>query len=220
MKSVWSIWVCRSYVKYGRHAGALVKMPGGALYQVYVRAQTKIAETLAGGLKMIGRDFGTDFHYKYNPVWRGWKEFPNTSKMLILAKQISSDIKNFSIGLEMAVSQSNYYEPWGQVVRYRKIKLMNRVKIHIGVVHLYSEIMGKYGLSNMRVFYELMRKVKIYLTYTAYGASLSGLYLDAKLMTQMYQRKQYLIDRLPSADHETLGQFLDLWMDENKEHLE
>lgn len=219
IKSGWSVWVCKAYVRLGRHAGALIKMPGEDLYQIYVKAHAKIADTVAGGLEMIETDFGTHFHYKYNPVWMRWKEFPNTSKILILAKQISSDIKNFSVGLEMTVSQRNYYEPWGQVVRYRKIKLMNRVKIHIGVVHLYSEIMSKYGLKNMRVFYELMRKIKIYLTFTAYGAHLSGNFVGEKLMTEMYQRKQYLIDRLPTADHETLGQFLDLWMDENKEHL-
>jgi hypothetical protein len=219
IKSRWSVWVCKTYVKHGRHAGALIKMPGEELYQVYVKAHTKIAQTVAGSLEMINTDFGTLFHYKYRPDWMQRKELLNTSKILILAKQISSNIKNFSVGLEMTVSQRNFYEPWGQIVRYRKIKLMNRVKIHIGVVHLYSEIMGKYGLKNMRVFYELMRKIKIYLTFTAYGALLSGNFVGEKLMTQMYQRKQYLIDRLPSTDHETLGQFLDLWMDENKEHL-
>jgi hypothetical protein len=113
IKSRWSVWGCQTYVKLGRHAGALIKMPGEELYQVYVKAHTKIAQTVAGSLEMINTDFGTLFHYKYNPDMMRWKEFANTSKILILAKQISSDIKNFSVGLEMTVSQSNFYEPWG-----------------------------------------------------------------------------------------------------------
>ena len=104
----------------------------------------------------------------------------------------------------MTQENFSFYFKENQVIKYPHVYHKRLKQLYIGVLNIYSQVLTRYGLEDMKRFYITILKVKQYLTFYTVNGDNHG-----KMEESYIKKKAYLIIRLPYIDIDSLDEFLD-----------